>query len=154
MVGATTVDAGTLVVNGSIVSPVTVNSGAVLAGTGIVSVASGTALTVNEGGLVDAGSAAAVGALTVAGNVSFASSAIYRVNVVGSAADRLAVLGTVSGGPVTVNVVGSGSGPWLILSASQVSATFTTSAPGLAVTKRNGTEVWLGKHQGTCISVY
>jgi len=153
--GATAVSNGTLAVNGSIVSPVTVSGGAVLTGTGAVSVGSGTALTVNAGGIVDPGAVGGVGTLSITGGVQFADSAVYRVDVGAGGADLLAVSGPVSGGAVTVNVVGSGVGPWLILSSSGITASFTTTAPGLVVSKRmNGTELWLGKNPGTIIKVF
>ena len=154
--GATTVSNGTLVLAGSLASAVTVCSSAVLTGTGWIG-ATGTALTVNAGGIVDPGAVGSVGTLTVTGNVSFAGSAVYRVDVNGGSPDLLAVSGGVSasGGPVTVSVVGGGAAPWLILSAtSGITGTFTTTAPGLVVEKRNSsTELWLGRNQGTLIKV-
>lgn len=152
--GATLVSNGTLSVDGFLVSPVAVSSGAALCGTGFVSVA-GTALAVSAGGVVTPGAPGEVGTLSVTGDVSFASLAVLRVDVSGPGADCLAVSGAVSGGPVSVQVAGVGTGPWRILSASQITATFTTTEPGLAVYKQaGGTELWLGQRRGTLISVY
>ena len=73
--GATTVNAGTLVVNGSIAnSAVTVNSGALLAGTGTVG-----ATTIKSGGTFAPGNSP--GTMTVAGNLAFQSGALYLVQV-------------------------------------------------------------------------
>lgn len=154
--GATTVSNGTLAVNGGLISSVTVCSNAVLTGTGWISPA-GNGVTVSDGGILDPGAPGSIGTLTVTGGVRFVASAQLRVDVGATGADLLAVSGNVVsyyGGPITVNVVGSGNGPWLILTATAISADFTTSAPGLVVSKRNNTEVWLGKRKGTLISVY
>ena len=73
--GATTVNAGALIVNGSIAnSAVTVNSGALLAGTGTVGAA-----TINSGGTFAPGNSP--GTMTVAGNLAFQSGALYLVQV-------------------------------------------------------------------------
>ncbi len=84
--GSTMVEAGaTLVVNGSIVSPVTV--GGVLGGTGTVG-----ATTISNGGVLAPGNS--IGAINVAGNLSFAPGATYVVEVSPGAADRANVTGT------------------------------------------------------------
>ena len=73
--GATAVNAGTLVVNGSIAnSAVTVNAGATLAGTGTVG-----ATTIRSGGTFAPGNSP--GTITVQGNLAFQSGAIYLVQV-------------------------------------------------------------------------
>ena len=73
--GPTFVNAGTLIVNGSIAnSAVTVNSGATLAGIGTVG-----ATTINNGGTFAPGTSP--GTMTVAGNLAFQSGAIYLVQV-------------------------------------------------------------------------
>jgi autotransporter-associated beta strand protein len=73
--GATTVNAGTLFVNGSIAnSAVTVNSGATLAGIGTVG-----ATTINSGGIFAPGTSP--GTMTVQGNLAFQSGALYLVQV-------------------------------------------------------------------------
>ncbi len=86
--GPTTIEAGAmLVVNGSIVSPVTV--GGMLGGTGTV----GTT-TISSGGVLAPGNS--IGTINVAGNLSFAPGATYAVEVSPSAADRTNVAGTTS----------------------------------------------------------
>jgi outer membrane autotransporter protein len=73
--GATTVNAGTLIVNGSIASSaVTVNAGATLAGIGTVG-----ATTIMSGGTFAPGNSP--GTMTVQGNLAFQSGAIYLVQV-------------------------------------------------------------------------
>lgn len=153
--GATSVEGGTLAVNGGIASPVTVSGGTVLTGTGFIAPTNATAVTVAADGVIDPGTAGAVGTLTVTGGVFFASASHLRVDAAAGGADLLSVAGPVSAGSVSVDLVGSGSGPWLILSASGgITGTFTTGAPGLTVSKRNGnTELWLAKRQGTLVSV-
>ena len=89
--GPTTVDAGaTLVINGSIVSPVTVNG--TLGGTGSVGATTITGGTLTPGNL--AGNA--IGTLTVQGNLSFASGATYAVDISPAASDRTNVAGSAS----------------------------------------------------------
>jgi len=152
--GGTSVEEGALLLNGGLASPVTVSSEAALSGTGSVAVTSGTALTVAAGGLVCPGASGAAGTLSITGQVSFAAASVLRVNVDGAAASHLAVSGTVSGGPVAVQKFGEGAGPWRILTATQVMATFVTSEPGMTVYKLAGdTELWLGPRSGTLISL-
>lgn len=86
--GPTTVDAGaTFIVNGSIVSPVTVDG--TLGGSGTVG-----SVTVNSGGVLSPGNS--IGTLTVAGDASFAAGSTYLVEVSGTAADRTNVTGAAS----------------------------------------------------------
>ena len=85
--GPTLVDAGTLVVTGSITSQVTVNSGSVLSGNGIVG-----GVTVNGGGLL--APADPSGALTVQGNLLFATAGAYLVEIGSTGADRVNVTGS------------------------------------------------------------
>jgi autotransporter-associated beta strand protein len=152
--GATLVSNGTLSVDGSLASPVTVNSGATLTGTGLINATNATDLAVAAGGIVNPGAAGAVGTLSVTGDVSFASASVFRVDADGTGADLLAVSGTVSGGPVTVEVSGTLAGPTMIMKGASVSATFVTTAPGLSLSKRYGTELWLVKSQGTLLKIY
>jgi outer membrane autotransporter protein len=84
--GATTVNAGTLIVNGSIASSaVTVNAGATLAGVGTVG-----ATTINNGGTFAPGNSP--GTMTVQGNLAFQSGAIYLVQVTPSVASSANVV--------------------------------------------------------------
>ncbi|MBV8422672.1 MAG: autotransporter domain-containing protein [Hyphomicrobiales bacterium] len=86
--GATTIDGGTLIVNGSIAnSPVTVNAGATLAGTGTVG-----PTTINSGGIFAPGNSP--GTMTVAGNLAFQSGALYLVQIDPSTASRANVSGS------------------------------------------------------------
>lgn len=99
--GATTVNAGTLAVNGSIVSPVTVNSGGTLAGTGTIS----NTVTVNSGGTLSPGSSPGIinmGSLTLTSG----STLIIELNgtTVGSQYDQVNVTGAVNLGGATLNV--------------------------------------------------
>ena len=150
--GPTTVSNGTLGITGTIVSPATVCTGAVLSGTGAIVTNNATALIVNAGGIIDPGSVGGIGTLTVTGNVFFATNGLFRVDASGANADLLAVSGTVGGGPVLVKVNGAGVGPWKIMTANNITASFTTDAPGYTVTKRNAnTELWLAGRGGTGI---
>ncbi|HWU56471.1 MAG TPA: autotransporter domain-containing protein [Rhizomicrobium sp.] len=97
--GPTTVNAGTLNVTGSIASSnVSVASGATLNGTGMVG-----ATAIQSGGTLAPGNS--IGTLTVNGNLTLASGAIYNVEVSPTAADRMTVIGTASiNGSVIVSV--------------------------------------------------
>ena len=94
--GPTSVDAGTLVVNGSLSSTVTVNPVGTLSGNGTI------------GGLVTNGRVApgnSIGALNVAGTVSFGPGSFYQVEVnAAGQADRIDATGSASltGGTVQV----------------------------------------------------
>ncbi|MFM9968850.1 MAG: autotransporter domain-containing protein [Burkholderiales bacterium] len=100
--GATTVNAGTLSVNGSIASPVTVASGGTLGGSGTIN---GVVSIVNGGVLAPGNS---IGTLSVNGNVNFAAGSTLRVEIdAAGAADRINVTGapgtaTINGGTVDV----------------------------------------------------
>ena len=99
LVGSTTVEAGKLSVNGSLASSaVTVLSGATLGGSGTVG-----GIVANAGATVAPGNS--IGTLTVSGNVSFASSSVYRVEVdAAGQGDRIAASGSAAiwGGVVDV----------------------------------------------------
>jgi len=118
--GPTTVNAGALVVNGSIASSaVTVNSGAILAGTGTVG-----ATTINSGGTFAPGAAGGTPAtMTVQGNLAFQSGALYLVQVNPSTAssDKVALGGSASLAGTVQAVFASGryaSRTYTILSAA------------------------------------
>jgi YVTN family beta-propeller protein/autotransporter-associated beta strand protein len=86
--GATTVNAGTLTVNGSIAnSAVTVNAGAMLAGIGTVG-----ATTIMSGGTFAPGNSP--GTMTVQGNLAFQSGALYVVQINSSTASSTNVTGS------------------------------------------------------------
>ena len=153
----TTVRAGTLAVNGSIVSPVTVNGDAVLTGTGSVSAATATAaVTVNSNGILDPGSVGGLGTLSVTGNVAFASGGKFQVQANSGSADLLTVSGNVTSesGFVTVAYTGTGSGPWKIMTAASIIPTFISSDPNMILKKLvGGTELWLERNYGTVIVI-
>jgi T5SS/PEP-CTERM-associated repeat protein len=89
--GATAVNAGVLIVNGSISSSAltTVSSGAALGGTGIVG-----STIINAGGTFAPGPSGTPGTMTVAGNLAFQSGALYVVQVDPSASSSTNVSGT------------------------------------------------------------
>ena len=91
--GTTTVNAGALIVNGSIASSsmTTVNSGAALSGTGTVGNAQ-----VNSGGILVPGLVGTPGSMTVAGNLAFQSGAFYVVQVNPATASNTNVSGSAS----------------------------------------------------------
>ena len=76
--GATTINGGALIVNGSIASSslTTVNSGAALLGSGTVG-----STVVNTGGFLVPGPVGTPGSMTLAGNLAFQSGAFYVVQV-------------------------------------------------------------------------
>jgi autotransporter-associated beta strand protein len=124
--GATSVNAGTLFVNGSIAnSAVTVNSGATLAGIGTVG-----ATTINSGGMFAPGTSP--GTMTVQGNLAFQSGAIYLVQVNPSTASSTNVT---AGGSATL----AGTVNAAFASGSYVSRTYTilSAAGGLNGTTFN-----------------
>jgi autotransporter-associated beta strand protein len=101
--GATTVNGGKLVVNGSIAaSAVTLNNGATLGGSGQVG-----ALTVGSGATLSAGNS--IGVLNINGALTFAAGSSLVVELSPTDADRVNATGTASlNGSVTANY-GTGS---------------------------------------------
>jgi T5SS/PEP-CTERM-associated repeat protein/autotransporter-associated beta strand protein len=91
--GATTINGGALIVNGSIASSIltTVNNRAALSGIGTV----GTTV-VNAGGFLVPGPAGVPGSMNVAGNLAFQSGAFYVVQVNPTTASTTNVSGTAS----------------------------------------------------------
>jgi autotransporter-associated beta strand protein len=106
LTGPTTVEAGTLTVNGSIAfSPVTVLSGATLAGVGTVG-----STQVNSGGVVSPGGPS-IGALHINGDFGLASGATYLAQVSPAGADRVLVSGNASlAGQLSASFAGGGYG--------------------------------------------
>jgi uncharacterized protein with beta-barrel porin domain len=79
-------------VNGTLSSPVTVNAGAMLAGTGTIT----GAVTMNSGGLLSPGGSS-LGTLSITGNVAFNAGSTLSVQTNPSgASDKLAVTGAVT----------------------------------------------------------
>jgi autotransporter-associated beta strand protein/T5SS/PEP-CTERM-associated repeat protein len=110
--GTTNINAGTLVVNGSLASNVFVNAGGTLRGTGSIG-----SLVVGNGAALSPGNS--IGRLTVNGNLVMASAAAYIVEVSSAAADRTNVTGTASlGGAVQLAFLsGTVAHSYTILSA-------------------------------------
>lgn len=101
--GATTVDAGGLIVNATLPSVVTVNGG-YLGGTGTVG-----GLVVNSGGTVAPGSS--IGTLNVNGNVAFNAGSTFQVEInAAGQSDRIAATGTAALNGGTVQIVPLGAG--------------------------------------------
>ena len=121
--GPTTIDGGTLAVDGSIAaSPlVTVNAGGTLGGTGTV----GNTL-VNAGGTLAPGNS--IGTLTVQGNLTFTSGATYSIEVSPTGSDRTNVSGAATLGGATVAAFYAPGAyvtkRYTILTAGSVSGTF------------------------------
>ncbi len=122
--GPTTVNAGALIVDGSIApsSLTTVNSGAALSGSGTVG-----STVVNSGGFLVPGPVGTPGTMTVAGNLAFQSGALYIVQVNPAAAATTNVTGIAS----LAGTVGAVFLPGSYLSSSY---TILTAAGGVAGT--------------------
>ncbi|PPQ18085.1 hypothetical protein CV770_17545 [Bradyrhizobium sp. AC87j1] len=123
--GATTVDAGGLIVNGTLPSVVTVNGG-YLGGTGTVG-----GIVVNAGGMVAPGNS--IGTLNVSGNVTFNAGSTFQVEInPGGQSDKIAATGTATLNGGTVQIVPLGAGflantQYTILTATGgVTGTFAT----------------------------
>ena len=102
--GPTTINGGTLEVDGAIASSsaVTVNAGGTLSGTGIVDPPA-TVTIMSQGTLAPGNAANPTGTLTITGNLAFQSGALYLVTVGGAKAGSTNVSGTAAlGGSVRV----------------------------------------------------
>ena len=138
--GPTTVNGGTLEVDGSIASSslTTADSGATLAGIGIVGTAN-----IASGGILAPGSNG-IGTLTVQGNLAIANGAIYQIAVSPTAASLVNVMGTanLSGGTVQVlaqNGTYAPSHTYTILTATDgVTGTFAGVTNDLALLLASG----------------
>jgi len=99
--GATPVNGGMLVVDGSIASSTltTVNAGGTLSGSGTVG-----NTAISGGTLAPGSTVSAFGPLTVTGNLSFTSASTYMIQVSPTNAGRTNVSGTATLGNATVNV--------------------------------------------------
>lgn len=97
--GATFVDGGTLMVNGSIATSAftAVNTGATLGGTGVVG-----STSVNNGGTLAPGNS--IGTITVSGPLAFSAGSTYAVEISPQASDLVRATGDVAinGGTVSV----------------------------------------------------
>lgn len=101
--GVTTVDAGGLIVNGTLPSVVTINGG-YLGGTGTVG-----GIAVNNAGMVAPGNS--IGTLNVNGNVTFNPGSTFQVEInPAGQSDRIAATGTATLNGGTVQIVPLGAG--------------------------------------------
>jgi autotransporter-associated beta strand protein len=131
--GATTVNAGTLSVNGSIASSsgVDVNNGATLGGTGALPTT-----RINAGGTLSPGNS--IGTVTIGGNLTFVGAGNYLVEVAQATADRTNVTGTAAlAGTLRIMATGPFPVPMrytLLNAVGGVSGTFgTTDLAGFGV---------------------
>jgi uncharacterized protein with beta-barrel porin domain len=130
--GATLVNGGTLLVNGSIVSSATVNAGGILAGTGTVG-----NVQVTGGGIFAPGSGTPGTTMTVAGNLAMSLGSIYQVALNPTTASGATVTGTAALNNATALAQFANgsyvSKTYTILTAGSVSGTFvgvaTTNLP-------------------------
>ena len=116
--GFVNVNAGTLLVNGSLASAsiVFVNPGATLGGTGTVA-----ATFLDNGATLAPGTPTAIGTLTVNTQLLFCGCSLYAIKLSGLSADRTVVNGDafLTGAPVTATVTGSTIAPrYTILTAT------------------------------------
>jgi autotransporter-associated beta strand protein len=128
--GPTTVNGGALIVDGSIASSslTTVNSGAALIGGGTVG-----STVINSGGFLVPGPVAAIGTMTVAGNLAFQSGAFYVVRVNPATASNTNVSGTASLAGTVAAVFAPGA-------YTKQSYPILTAAGGLMGTRFDGLE--------------
>ena len=107
--GTTLLNAGKLVVNGSLASAVTVAGGTTLAGAGTI----GGAVGVNAGGILESGNGAGVGTLTI-GTLTLSGAATLNVTPGGATAINVTAANglTANGaaGSATINIVGVPAG--------------------------------------------
>ena len=140
--GATNVNAGKLLVEGSILSFVTVNDTATLGGKGTVG-----GLTVNAGGTLATGNSP--GQLIVNGNVTLGGTDAVEINgpVAGTDYDQLVVNGTVGLGGTLAVTTGFSTSPdpvndkfWILLNdgTDALTGTFSNYADGAEVFNESG----------------
>lgn len=125
--GTSHVDAGTLVINGSIGGPVTVGSGGRLGGNGSIG-----DMTLNNLATLAPGNS--IGTLTVSGDATFGAGSTYEIeaNAAGQS-DRLVATGTVTIDPAAIVSVAAAPGSYALATtytvASGASVTGTFAAP-------------------------
>ena len=150
--GTTWVHAGTLVVDGSITSRVSVEAGAVVGGTGsIVNV-----VRILAGGTVSPGDATATGILRVGGlDLEPASTAVLQINgtAAGTGYDRIVATGTIdyTGGTLQVQLSGTGYAVGTmfdLFDASSVSGTLAAISMAGSSDGWQGVSTWYVPGQG------
>lgn len=132
--GETIIGGGILSVNGSVISDITIQSGAVLGGTGTTG-----DVTIQQGGAFNPGNS--IGTIKVVGGLVFARGSAYQVEVdANGLADRITVVGSVKiNDGVTVNVLAANgnyrdSTKYLILTATdKMSGHFSAVSTDLAL---------------------
>jgi autotransporter-associated beta strand protein len=158
--GTTTVNGGTLLINGTHardalqnaypgaplpaanalpVGDYTVNSGGTLGGTGSIGSAADPVDIHNNGGTIAPG--ASIGTLTANGNVTFGASSSLDIEVDGTLADTLAVVGNLdlTALGTALNVTGSGSGSWVIATyTGLLSGEFESMTSGITIDYGSG----------------
>jgi hypothetical protein len=144
---ATTVNSGTMLVNGSIngTSGVTVATGATLGGTGSIGITNTNLLTNN--GTIAPGSG--VGSFGVTGNVTDAAGSNWAIELSGASADLLNVTGNIDlSAADTLNITGIGSGAsWVIATyTGSLAGTFDAVTPGYSVDYGTGTNSQITLH--------
>ncbi len=140
----TTVQGGTLVLNGSALSPFTVYSGATLRGKGMID-KSGTAITIQSGGTLAPGDADGIGTMTVLqGSIAPSAGSNLEITIGKGGCSFLDVAGDITGNAtVSVTVKGEGPGKWLVAQASSITADFSSATPDVKLTlEADGTQLW------------
>jgi autotransporter-associated beta strand protein len=126
--GGTILDEGEIRLTGSMISPMEVNSGAVLGGSGIIS-----------------------------NSVDFAQGAALRVNILDEdTAEVLVVTESVTGevDVIVPDELPGGEQEWLVMTADSLSAAFKSTNPLYGVYKRNGgKELWLTRKLGNTLII-
>jgi autotransporter-associated beta strand protein len=144
--GATTVSAGTVFVNGSITSAVSVSGGAVFGGSG----SSTAAVTVSSGGTLTGGNLGGVGTFTTTGAVTLSSGSIFQADFSAAAGQFDQVTAnsfSLAGATLTLNGLDTGAGiaphsSYVLLNntgSGAISGTFAGLAEGSTVTADGAT---------------
>ncbi len=146
--GATTVTAGTLLVNGSIASATTVNNGGTLGGIGITA-----GVTINSGGTLSPG-VSGPGTLTVS-NLIFSSGAIASLDInspygtAGTDYDQVIDSGALTLNGATLTLNGGATAPAGSLSMELFNHTGSGAITGMFSGINEGATVSVGSFQGS-----
>ena len=153
--GSTTVSNGTLVIDGTIVSATTVQTNATLRGKGTID-KSGTAITVNNGGMLAPGDANGIGTMTVLqGDVAFANGSKMEVTIGRNGTSMINVAGRVTGSyNIPVTVKGEDSGKWMVMQATSIEPNFVSATSGfLFSVDETRTQLWVERINPTTVIV-